>query len=170
MKKVAFRLGLILVFFAITGCATIVGSPTQVMPISSTPGDATVLITDEKGVEIFKGVTPTSVTLKKSDGSYWGKKSYTVEISKDGYETQTIPVTASANGWYIAGNFFFGGLIGWFIVDPLNGHMYSLSPENVTATLPGVTSHNNSAADSSIKIMLLEDVPTELRGKIIRIQ
>lgn len=154
---------------AVVGCATIVGSPTHVMPISSTPSEATVLITDEKGVEIFKGATPTSVTLQKSDGSYWGKKSYTVKISKAGYEVQTIPVTASANGWYIGGNIIFGGLIGWFIVDPLNGHMYNLSPENITATLSTKTSHNNTANDGSIAIMLIEDVPVELRGKMKRI-
>lgn len=126
---------------AVIGCATIMGSPTHVMPISSAPSEATVLITDEKGVEMFKGLTPTSVTLQKSNGGYWGKKSYTVKISKDGHDAQSIPVTASANGWYIGGNLIFGGLIGWFIVDPMNGHMYNLSPENITATLSGKTAH-----------------------------
>lgn len=77
------------------------GQPTQ-----------TVSITDEKGSEVFKGTTPTSVTLQKSTGAYRGKKSFTVTISKAGFQTQTIPVQASANGWYIAGNFVFGGLIG----------------------------------------------------------
>lgn len=171
MKKVLSRGGPFLVSAALIGCATILGNPTHVMPISSTPSEATVLITDEKGVQILKGATPTSVTLMKSDGSYWGKKSYTVQISKAGFETQTIPVTASANGWYIGGNLIFGGLIGWFIVDPLNGDMYNLSPENITATLSTTkTSHNNTANDGSIAIMLLEDVPVELRNKMVRIQ
>lgn len=153
----------------IAGCATIVGSPTHLMPIGSTPSEATVLITDEKGIEVSKGATPTSVTLRKSDGSYWGGKSYTVKISKDGYEDQIIPVKSSPNGWYIGGNLIFGGLIGWFIVDPLNGHMYNLSPENITSTLPAKTSHNNTATDGGIAIMLLENVPPELRGKMKRI-
>jgi hypothetical protein len=164
LKAVVFSLSV-----AVAGCATIVGSPLHVMPINSTPSEATLLITDEKGVEIFKGATPTSVTLQKSNGSYWGKKSYTVKISKDGYDTQTISVTARANGWYIGGNIIFGGLIGWFIVDPLNGHMYNLSPENITVTLSGKTSHNNIATDGSIAIMLIEDVPVELRGKMKQI-
>src|SRR5690606_25407243 len=86
------------------GCATIAGDKTQLIPISSTPSDATILITDEKGLQVFKGVTPTNVTLQKSDGSYWGKKNYTVEITKEGYEKQIIPISASANGWYIGGN------------------------------------------------------------------
>lgn len=151
------------------GCATIVGAPTQLMPINSTPNDATVLITDEKGLDVFKGTTPASVMLNKSDGSYWGKKSFTVKISKTGYETQTIPVTANANGWYIGGNIIFGGLIGWFIVDPLNGNMYTLSPDSINTSLTGKTAHNNTKTDGSISIMLIEDVPQELRNKMKRV-
>lgn len=151
------------------GCATIVGDPTQLIPISSTPSDATILITDEKGVEVFKGATPTSVPLNKSDGSYWGKKFYNVQISKEGYETQTIPITADANLWYIGGNFIFGGLIGWFIVDPLNGNMYTLSPDSIASTLTGKSAHNNTATDGSISIMLIEDVPQALRSKMKKI-
>lgn len=150
---------------ALGGCATIVGSPTQLIPISSTPSDAAIVITDEKGAEVFKGSTPTTVTLPKSNGSYWGKKSYSVTITKDGFETQTIPVTAGPNGWYIAGNFLFGGVIGWFVVDPLNGHMYTLSPEAVSATLPGKAAHNNTG-QGSIAIVLLQDVPAELRRQM----
>jgi hypothetical protein len=153
----------------VAGCATIVGHPTQLMPINSTPSEATILVTDEKGMDVFKGVTPTSVVLQKSNGSYWGKKSYTVKISKDGFEPQTIQVTASANGWYIGGNILFGGLIGWFIVDPLNGNMYNLSPEVINTSMVGKTVQNNKATDGSISVMLIQDVPAELRGKMQRI-
>jgi len=92
-----------------------------------------------------------------------------VTISKDGYKTQTIPVKSKPNGWYIAGNFIFGGLIGWFIVDPLNGAMYNLSPEQVNASLGKTAAHNNAVSDGNIAIMLLEDVPAELVGKMKRI-
>ena len=151
------------------GCATIVGDKTQLIPISSAPSEASILITDEKGVEIFKGKTPTTVTLQKSDGSYWGGKDFVVKITKDGYEEQSIPVKSSPNGWYIGGNFIFGGLIGWFIVDPLNGAMYTLSPEQVSATMSEKTAHNNHAADGSISIVLLQDVPYSLRKEMKRL-
>ncbi|OYU93258.1 MAG: hypothetical protein CFE45_21100 [Burkholderiales bacterium PBB5] len=154
---------------ALSACATIMGSPTQTLPISSTPSDARVLIVDEAGLEVFKGQTPTSVTLNKSTGRYWGKKSFTVTISKDGFKDQVIPVTASANGWYIAGNFVFGGLIGWFAVDPLNGNMYTLSPEAVSGTLAATTAHNNRSSDGSIAIVLLQDVPAAMRDKLVRL-
>jgi hypothetical protein len=145
------------------------GQPTQLIPISSTPSDAAISIVDESGVEIFKGATPTSVTLPKSTGKYWGKKSFTVTISKDGFQPQAIPVTASANGWYIAGNLVFGGLIGWFIIDPQSGNMYTLSPEAVSSTLSAKTAHNNKATDGSISIALLQDVPVELRSQMVKV-
>lgn len=153
----------------LSGCATIVGDKTQLMLISSSPSDASIVITDETGNEIFKGTTPTTVTLPKSDGSYWGKKNFLVEISKDGYEPQTIPVKASANGWYVAGNFFFGGLIGWFIVDPMNGGMYKLSPENISSSLSETMAHNNMGKDGNISIVLLQDVPAHLLSKLERV-
>jgi len=153
----------------LSGCATIVGNTTQLVPISSMPSDANIVIIDETGSEIFNGTTPTTVTLPKSDGSYWGKKDFSVEISKDGYKTQTIPVKAHANGWYIAGNFFFGGLIGWFIVDPLNGAMYTLSPQNVSSDLSEELAHNNTGNEENISIVLLQDVPAHLLEKMERI-
>lgn len=152
---------------ALTGCATIMGNPTQTVPIGSTPSEAKVVITDESDVEVFAGFTPTSVTLNKSTGRYWGGKSFKVTISKAGYKTQVVPITSSANGWYIAGNFVFGGLIGWFAIDPLSGNMYTLSPEAVSATLPAESAHNNRSRDGRIEIVLLEDVPTHLRDKLV---
>ncbi|NMF88265.1 hypothetical protein [Aromatoleum petrolei] len=166
MKNTALKFIFFALLVPLAGCATIMGSDTHVMPISSTPSDASIRITDEKGLEIFKGNTPSTITLKKADGSYFGKKSYTVTIAKAGFETQTIPVTGSPSGWYIGGNLLFGGLIGWLIVDPLNGKMYNLSPENINANLPAnpKSSHNNRAVDGGITVMLIQDVPENLRG------
>ena len=170
MKKLRL-IGFSLVGLLLSGCATIVGSPTSTVPISSTPSDASIVITDERGQEVFKGTTPTSVTLNKSSGNYWGGKSYVVKITKEGFAPQSIPITSSANGWYIAGNLVFGGLIGWFIVDPLNGGMYTLSPDTISASLGGAakSTHNNSAHDGSIAVMLIQDVPANLRDKMKRI-
>ena len=152
----------------LSGCATIVGEPTQLLPISSTPDGAAILITDEKGSQVFKGVTPTTVTLEKSDGSYWGGKSFKVEISKEGHETLEVPIQASPNGWYIAGNIVFGGIIGWFIVDPMSGDMYSLSAKEVNATLNGA-SQGKSKNTSDVSIVLLDDVPEKLKAKLVKL-
>jgi len=169
MKKTIFIPAIIASTLFLSSCATIVGDKTQLIPISSSPSEASISITDEKGAEVFKGKTPTTVTLQKSDGSYWGGKNFVVKIRKDGYEEQSIPVTSSPNGWYIGGNFLFGGIIGWFIVDPLNGAMYTLSPEQISAQMSEKMAHNNHSVDGSISIVLLQDVPSSLRKKMKKI-
>ena len=158
MKRFAFAL---LTALTLGGCATIVGDKSQLIPIASDPDLASVVIIDEGGRQVFSGTTPTSVTLPKSDGRYWGKKTYTVTITKRGYAAREIPIASSANGWYIAGNLVFGGLIGWFIVDPFNGGMYTLSPKQIEAELgqPAVRT-------GSIAIVLVEEVPDGLRAQM----
>jgi len=54
------------------GCATIVGEETQLIPIGSTPDEANIVIRDETGAQVFKGMTPTTVNLQKSDGTFSG--------------------------------------------------------------------------------------------------
>lgn len=152
-------------YMSLTGCASIIGEPSQVLPITSSPSEANIIITDETGQEIFKGNTPTTVNLQKSDGSYFGGKSFVVNITKDGYKAQSIPVKSNANGWYIGGNLIFGGLIGWLVVDPLNGNMYKLSPEAVSSNLGQETAHNNKA-DGAISVVLLDDVPEHLLSQM----
>jgi hypothetical protein len=169
MRSIA-KLIPVLMLAGLAGCATIVGTPTQLIPIASEPADAEISIVDEKNNEVFKGRTPTTVNLPKSDGSYWGKKRYTVTMSKDGFESHSVTITASANGWYIAGNIIFGGLIGWFIVDPLNGDMYTLSPKEIKATVKAKTGEATQWKKGELSIMLIEQVPEELRGKMVRVQ
>ena len=70
MKTIIKPLSLIMLLIFM-GCATIVGDKTHLMPLNSTPSDATVIIVDETGTEVFKGKTPTSVTLEKSTGKYY---------------------------------------------------------------------------------------------------
>jgi hypothetical protein len=158
------------VVLAMTGCATIVGDANQTIPIASTPAGATIVIKDEAGEEVFKGTTPTEVTLKKHNGHYFGGKSFTVAIAKDGFQKQEIRIESHVNGWYIGGNLVFGGLIGYLAVDPFNGGMYTLSPETVSATLPaGVKAAHNNTSTEGIQVVLLSEVPAELRSKLVKI-
>lgn len=148
-----------------TGCASIVGDKSQSVTINSSPSNADVVITDERMMEIHSDTTPTTVVLNKSDGSYFGGKTYNVEISKDGYESRTMMINSSPNGWYIGGNLVFGGIIGWLIVDPLSGAMYNLTPDNINASL-GESVATSEEGDSEITLVLVEDVPSELLDKM----
>ncbi|RXK32931.1 hypothetical protein BBD39_09550 [Arsenophonus endosymbiont of Bemisia tabaci Asia II 3] len=118
-----------------SGCATILGEKTQRIQINSNPSGAEFSVKDEKGSIIAQGKTPQGLTLEKSEGGYFGKKNYEITLTKEGLKPVTLPLKASANGWYVAGNFTFGGLIGGLMVDAFNGGMYTLRPEKMDATL-----------------------------------
>ena len=59
----------------------------------------------------------------KSDGYFDGQS--IVTFKKEGFEDHTVLITSGADGWYIFGNLGFGFLIGWLIVDPATGAMWS---------------------------------------------
>jgi len=159
-----------LAFVLLAACASIVGSDTQLVGFNSTPDKANIKIVDEHGITNFEGVTPTTVTLAKSTGHYFGGKTYTVTVSKDGFSPQTITLTHSANGWYIFGNIIFGGLIGWLAVDPFNGGMYTLNPKSVSTTLAeNPQGQKVGYTDGTLHIMLYQDVPAAMRGELVRI-
>ena len=148
------------IFAVVSGCATIVGDNTQLMPIHSQPVNATVIMTDETGTRVFSGKTPTSLILPKSDGSWFGGKEYTVVVSKSGYYAQAFSIRSTPNGWYLAGNLALGGS-GWFIIDPLNGNMYTLSPQKIPVGLGG-NSKTSLSTDNGISVMLVQDVPLSM--------
>jgi uncharacterized protein YceK len=153
----------------LAGCASIVGHDTQTVGLKSVPPGAAVTIVDEKGETIFEGKTPTTVTLKKSTGSYWGGKNYVVKLSLPGYKDQDIALKTSPNGWYLAGNLVFGGLIGWFIVDPFNGGMYTLSPDQVQASMHSQVADNFKYKSGDLTIVMIQDIPHNLRSKMTRV-
>lgn len=126
---------IVLMTLTLSGCASIMGDKTQALPIDIQPEGTKITVKDNTGMTVYTGTSPTTVTLNKSDGSYFGKKNYTIFAENDGYSSQSIPITESVNGWYIGGNIVFGGLIGWLIVDPWNGGMYKLDMDKIQTKL-----------------------------------
>ncbi|MEP4558495.1 hypothetical protein [Cobetia amphilecti] len=166
--KVKYIVGAMISVLSLSGCATIVGERDESITLNSSPSNADILITDEKGQEVLSATTPSTVQLKKADGSYFGGKTYTVEVSKAGYDSRTITIESSANGWYIAGNLLFGGLIGYLIVDPLTGAMYNLSPNDINASLDESVARAEDGG-KVLNVVLLEDVPSRLRDELVLI-
>jgi hypothetical protein len=119
------------------GCASIIRGSNQVVAFKSNPPEAKFKIYDNNGELIVNNTTPNVVTLKRGNG-YFKKKSYKVVVEKEGYQTMEFQIEGKVNGWYLGGNLIFGGLIGYLIVDPLTGAMWTLSPEEINATLPGI--------------------------------
>jgi len=158
----------ILLFSLLTGCATILGEKTAVVTVNSVPSGAKVLITDESGLGVFNSTTPTTVTLAKSTGHYWGKKGYIVDLTLTGYKEQKIALTEHVNGWYF-GNILLGGVIGMLLIDPWNGGMYTLRPTNINTTLESKTVADYRYKKGSLTFMLVQDVPASLRSKMVKV-
>lgn len=151
----------------LAGCASIVSKSMYPVNINSSPEGAEITITDEAGNNVYTGQTPTTVTLKTKRGYFKGKN-YTVTFKKTGYDSHSAVISRKTDGWYIYGNLLFGGLIGWLIIDPATGAMWKLK-EDVSATLTTQTASLNTE-EQSIKIVRLEDVPEDLRDKMISIK
>lgn len=154
------------VVLATTGCSSIMGKSQYPVTISSQPDQADITITDEQGDAVYSGKTPTTVTLRTKAGYFRGKN-YKVTFQKEGYAEHVAEIRRGVSGWYIFGNFVFGGLIGWLIVDPATGAMWTLQKE-VSADLAPLSAA--AAADDGLRIVLFDDVPLPLRAQLIPVR
>ncbi len=115
------------------GCASIVSKSEYPVTINSKPDGAQITVVDANDRAVYKGETPARVTLAAGRGYFKGHD-YRVKFEKEGFSKAEMPIERGIDGWYIGGNILVGGLIGWFIVDPLTGAMYTL-PKEVSADL-----------------------------------
>ena len=160
MKKTIMSMVLAGLVLASTNCASIVSKSTYPLNISSNPS-ATVSVTDHNGMEIFRGETPTIVSLKSGAG-FFKRASYQVKFTKDGYNDKVVPVNFKTDGWYW-GNILIGGVLGMLIVDPATGAMYKLETEFISETL----TRTEAVADQPmLKIMGIDEVPESWKAKM----
>ena len=123
----------ILTILFLSGCASIVSSDLHKVSIESNEPDVNYVITNRKNEIIAQGKTPATVDLVSSYKYFSGEK-YTVKAHKEGFSDNYRDIDSSLSNWYLFGNIIFGGLIGWFIVDPLTGAMYTL-PDKVSVPI-----------------------------------
>lgn len=156
--------GALVVVIFLSGCASIVGKNMYPVTINSHPDEATILIKDESGKQMYKGKTPTTITLSSGE-AYFHPKKYSVTFSKTGYEDQTTEIKAGLSGWYF-GNIIFGGLIGLLIVDPLTGNMWKLPTETTITLAEQVKLGKN---EQSLKIVTINQIPENVRKQLVRL-
>ena len=162
MKLAYQSLLLVILLTSLGGCATIVSKSNWPFSVDSHPDNATVVITNKKGREVYRGITPAATKLKSGSG-FFGKESYTVTLSMNGYKTRTVNLECKLNGWYF-GNVLIGGLIGMLIVDPATGAMYKLAQDGISEKL----SPDNKT--TQLNILDLKDVPDSLRTTLVKLQ
>ena len=157
-----FLVGLLFILFS--GCASIVSKNQYPINISSSPSDVDIVVTNRKGQEIFRGITPVTLNLKSSAG-FFQKAEYLVGFEKAGYDRSVVPIHFKLDGWYF-GNIVFGGFIGLLIVDPATGAMYKLDTEFVNETLQQSV---GAAPTEELKIYSVDEIPREWTKHLERI-
>ncbi|MEO1326496.1 MAG: hypothetical protein AAFV47_07515 [Pseudomonadota bacterium] len=147
----------------LSGCASIASLSEYEVAIASTPDAARFTVVDKAGAQVHSGVTPDTVTLKSSSG-YFRKEVYTITFKKDGFPERTFTMRSTLDGWYF-GNFVFGGLLGFLVIDPYTGAMYRL-PERVDVALDESVTMNQ---EESITIASIETLSPEERRQLVKI-
>lgn len=160
-------ISLILSVSIFTSCATILSDSDYVVQVSSNPSDANFKITNSSGTVIQTGKTPASVSLSAKKGFFSGAK-YNISFDKPGFASQNVQVSADIDGWYI-GNLLFGGFIGFLIIDPMTGAMWKLDPV-ANASLSKSISQNKEADQKQLHILTLDQIPQNLKGKLVAIK
>lgn len=134
MKKVYALHGLIAAALIIcSGCASIVDGGNKKVQINSNPAGAMVTVTDAEGHTMLESKTPATVRLPRFKGYFQGE-TYNVKFDMAGYYPSEMQIKPQLDGWYF-GNILFGGAIGLFVVDPLTGSMWTLSPRQIDRNL-----------------------------------
>jgi hypothetical protein len=162
----------------LTGCASIIkGGGPEHFVVRSQPAGASVRITDvSTGVDIASGTTPYTAMLKKSRGFFRGAK-YKVSLAMPGYVPAEALIDTTVSGWYVAGNLVFGGLLGWLIVDPATGAMWTLSSDALDVPLsPAATPEKMPASTPTssldgpyIGVIDVASVPPTAHARMVRV-
>lgn len=117
----------LLICLVLNSCATLLGGGTsQPVSISAQPTNGNYLIKSSSGLQMGSGAVPAQVRLPR-------RNEYQIEITADGYKTQSVVLTRGLNGW-VWGNFVFGWIVG-FLIDFVGGAAYKLEPAIVSVSL-----------------------------------
>jgi hypothetical protein len=150
----------VLAVLSLAACATIIAGQDQEISITSEPSGAKVVIYDANNLPVWDSTTPGTATLKKGRG-YFEAAQYRVEVTKAGYAKQEFMITGDLDmGWYLIGNFFIGGLLGWLVIDPLTGAMWTLSPDMIYAPLGQQGAIPDK--EGNLVVILKQDIPEEV--------
>ena len=166
MKKIKITCLALATSLLFNSCASIVSKSNWPVSINSTPNGAVVSIADHNSVEVFKGNTPTVVTLKSGAG-FFKKASYTAKFILDGYETKVVPINFSINGWYF-GNLLIGGILGMLIIDPATGAMYRVDNEFMSEALQKTGSA--STTKPSLQILDINSIPENWKEHLEKVK
>ncbi|MBI5574919.1 MAG: hypothetical protein HY896_00985 [Deltaproteobacteria bacterium] len=131
MITIAELVAAVFFFMSVTGCATIIKGDKQTVNLKTIPQGANCDVYNNKTNDRISTVTtPASLTLDRGRG-YFRSSQYRIRCTGTDNSAQEAILDGNPNGYYLGGNILLGGLIGYLIVDPLTGAMWTLEPETV---------------------------------------
>jgi hypothetical protein len=110
-------------------CASLVSSGPETLAIE---GEGTYRLFDEERRLVSTGVLPTEVALDTSAGFFDGMD-YTVQFHQNGVADRETEVETEVSLWYSVGNLFSFNILGWLLVDPYTGAMWTLERDRIAA-------------------------------------
>lgn len=142
----------------VASCASVVNTIT----VESTPSDALITITDQKGVEVYNGNTPAEMSLD-ARSSWFSKASYQVKFEKKGYDIKTVPLEFRSDGWYY-GKTQFGEIVALLIVDNATGEMFKLDKSFLNEALIITTAR---AEKEELRVFEMNEIPLEWKKHLL---
>lgn len=141
-QHVTLVVGVSLVLFGATGCATILGGgSSQAVNVQSNPTSAQFTVLSSSGLEMAQGQTPQSIRLPR-------KNEYEIKFTAPGFQPRSVALSRGTNGW-IWGNLVVGWIVG-FAVDFLSGSAYKLEPALIDINLVQVHADNGAVETRAI--------------------
>jgi hypothetical protein len=116
----------------LTGCASVLCGSQQKVALDSHPTGAEVLVYDSRGEIVFQKTTPCVAYLDRRERDNMESAKYTVLLKKDGFAPTQFPLNGIINRAYFA-NVLTGGI--GFVVDPMLGAMWTLTPSTTETDL-----------------------------------
>lgn len=145
-----------------TSCASLFSESSYPVRINSEPAGADFRVENRMGDVVSTGTTPTTVNLRSSMGYFTREEYKVIVVDSEGME-HIQQITFHVDGWYYAGNFFIGGPVGWLIVDPITGAMYTIDEhaQNINFNLGGSASADDAPQMNVVDINELTDEQRE---------
>lgn len=118
---------------------------------------------------VFGGALPATVILKDSSDNADEVIGYVIKFAIDGYYPANITLKRTADGWHVENYLGLGEVIGWFVLNPRNGGIYTLSPDQLQAVSSEDGSRPKLDSDR-IRLVTVHDVPKSLRDKMTLVE
>jgi hypothetical protein len=129
------------------GCASVISGREADIAIKTNPPRAHVMIQNEKGETVANAMTPTKVSLKRSNGIFKKAPRYSAVIQKQGYQTAKVKIDPKLNPW-VFGNVVLGGVIG-LAADSATGAIWNYKPNDIDQSLAPISTQTEYYSDTT---------------------